>query len=141
MALADLRLAIMTFAQRWDGTSLSATVLVLPSGDPTLPLLPGTPAFAGTEMRLRAAIIPSLDALPGLGTGTSVGLLFDPPAHAPELFADLKTKFAPQDTVATPPPPIPPFDRIPKALTESYTVLLPPGAQHDPNVASADDFG
>jgi hypothetical protein len=141
MALADLRLALMTFAQRWDGTSLSATVLVLPSGDPTLPLLPGTPAFAGTEIRLRAGIIPSLDALPALGTGTIVGLLFDAPVHAPELFADLKTKFAPQDTVATPPPPVAAFDRIRKALPDSYTALLAPGAQHDPNVASADDFG
>src|ERR1700682_4796376 len=119
MALADLRLALMTFAQRWNGTSLSATVLVLPSGDPTLPLMPGTPAFAGTEPRLRAGIIPSLDALPALGTGTSVGPVPDPPTHAPELFADLKAKFAPHDTVAAPPPPVAVFDRIRKALPDS----------------------
>ena len=31
MALADLRLAIMSFPQRWDGATLSLNVLCVPS--------------------------------------------------------------------------------------------------------------
>ena len=143
MALADLRLAFLTFAQRWDGASLAATILVLPSGDPTQPLMTGTPAFAGAALQLRAAIIPSLDAMPALDTASTItrALVLNAPVNALELFGDLKTKFAPRDTSGGNPGGIAFDDRVRKALPDTYTALLPPGAQRDPNVASTEDFG
>lgn len=142
MAFADLRLALMTFAQRWDGASLAATVLVLPSGDPTAPLFPGGAVFAGNAIKLRAGIIGSLDALPALDAGTTSALdALPPPANALELFTLLKTKFAPKNTVGVPPSGAAAFDRVRKALPATYTSLLPPGSQYADNVASLDDFG
>jgi hypothetical protein len=140
MAFADLRLALMTFAQRWDGASLSATLLVLPSGDPSQPLLPGTPAFGGQALKLRAGLIGSLDALPSLAAASYVPLARPAPVHAKELFALLGTKFAPQNTVGVQQPGAA-SDRIRKALPATYTALLPPGAQAGANVGSLDDFG
>ncbi|MBV9439186.1 MAG: hypothetical protein JOZ24_04255 [Candidatus Eremiobacteraeota bacterium] len=139
MALADLRLALMTFAQRWDGTTLSATLLVVPSGDPTKPLLgAGTAPFAGTTIALRAVAIPSLDALPSLGgAGNALGLA--PPPHAAELFAHLQSIASPVDQLLTPPSSVPAGMR--KALPATYEALLPPGAQRVPGVASNDEFG
>src|SRR3954452_2060737 len=64
---ADIRLAIMTFAQRWDaGTgTLRANVVLVPSGDPVGPPLVGAaPAFADRLPDLRAVVIGSLDATP-----------------------------------------------------------------------------
>src|SRR5262245_51046291 len=40
MALSDLRLGLLAFARGWDGTELSGTLVLLPSGDPTKPFLP-----------------------------------------------------------------------------------------------------
>ncbi len=141
MAFADLRLAFLPFAQRWNGKSLSANLLILPSGDPTLPLLPGTPPFAGRSLKLRACVVPSLDALPVLGSGTGVALDKLPaPVHALELFTLLNTRFAPQNTVGVPSSGSA-FARVRKALPATYTTLLPPGSVPSGNIASLDDFG
>lgn len=141
MALADLRLALMPFAQRWSGNTLSATLLVLPSGDPTQPLLPGAPPFAGNAIKLRAVVIDSLDALPALGQGADVALnLLPQPVHAVELFELLKTKFAPKNTVGAPSSGSA-FSTVRKALPDTYTTLLPPGAGVSSFVGSLDEFG
>src|SRR5262252_2883450 len=65
MALADLRLALMTFPQSWDGATLSLNLLSVPSVDPLAVSLAGAaPAFADHVPSLRAVVIPSLDAFP-----------------------------------------------------------------------------
>jgi hypothetical protein len=141
MALADLRLALMPFAQRWNGNTLSATLLVLPSGDPTQPLLPATAPFAGNVIKMRAVVINSLDALPSLGQGADVALnLLPHPVHALELFELLKTKFAPKNTVSVPSSGSA-FSTVRKALPDTYTSLLPPGAGVSGFVGSLDEFG
>jgi hypothetical protein len=140
MAISDLRLATMTFAQRWDGAALHATVLLIPAGDPTTPLLGGTTApFAGTAIRLRAYALGGLDTLPDLSTSPGVALALPAPVNALELFGHLKTTLNPVDQVAA---------RIPqraatvsKALPATYTALLPPGHAVSPNVSTADAFG
>ena len=146
MALADLRLATMTFARDWDGSSLSATVLLVPSGDPFNPLLgAGTAPFAGTEIVLRAGIIGSLDAMPELGTGTTVPVSFDastpnPPPNATAVWTHLRDTVGPVDQL-TLPVTAGAVSSVRKALPESYTALLPPGSTPVAGVASADDFG
>jgi hypothetical protein len=140
MAISDLRLATMTFAQRWDGAALHATLLLLPSGDPTASLLGGTTApFAGTPINLRAYALGGLAALPDLATAPGFALTLAPPAHAVELFTHLKTTLKPVDQTTSPVPARPAAIR--KALPATYTALLPPGAVLSPNVSTADAFG
>jgi hypothetical protein len=141
VAFSDLRLALLTLAQRWRPPhSLDATVLLVPSGDPTGPLFPGTAAFAGTAIRLRAAAVAGLDSFPSLG-GTTTALTLPAPAHAVPVFAFLKAQFSPQDTTVGPTPPPPPASLIRKALPATYLAKLPPGGSVSPFVATADEFG
>src|SRR5882724_11504919 len=64
---ADIRLAIMTFVQRWDRPSqtLRANVVLVPSGAPVgEPLVGAAPAFADRLPTFKAVVIGSLDATP-----------------------------------------------------------------------------
>jgi hypothetical protein len=143
MALADIRLALLTFPQRWTGTQLDATVLVVPSGDPTTALFPAVPttsAFAGTTIPLRAAAVGGLDAMPTLAS-PSDPLTLVGPATAAALFAELKTRFSPVDQTAGPPPATPPHGTLRKALPDTYVALLPPGGPRSPFAGSLDEFG
>lgn len=143
MSLADLRLATLTFPQRWTGAALEATVLLVPSGDPTTSLFPSTPAsspFAGADIRLRVAVVAGLDAMPTLAAPTD-GLTLTAPVNAGALFTELTARFSPQDQTAGPPPPVPPRSVLRKALPDSYVSLLPPGRSHSPYVGSTDEFG
>jgi hypothetical protein len=140
MAFSDLRLALLTFAQRWTPDTLHATVLLVPSGDPTQPLFAGAAPFAGAAIRLRAAAVPGLDAFPGLGAASGP-LTLPAPAHAAAVFGYLKTRFSPVDTTAGPPGPPPPVSVIRKALPQTYLGQQPPGRSPSPFVATADEFG
>ena len=140
MAISDLRLATMTFAQRWDGAALHATLLLLPSGDPTTSLLGGTTVpFAGTPINLRAYALGGLAALPDLATSPGFALTLAPPANAVELFTHLKTTLKPVDQTTSPVPAR--AAAIRKALPATYAALLPPGQVLSPNVSTADAFG
>jgi hypothetical protein len=141
VAFSDLRLAVLTLAQRWrPPKSLDATVLLVPSGDPTGPLFPGAAPFAGTAIRLRAAAVAGLGSFPSLG-GTTKALTLPAPTHAASVFAFLKAQFSPQDTTAGPQPSPPPASLIRKALPATYLAQLPPGSSPSPLVATADEFG
>ena len=140
MAFSDLRLALLTFGQRWHPGTLEATVLLIPSGDPTQPLFPGALPFAGANVKLRVAAVAGLDAFPSLAAASSP-LPTSAPVPAPTLFAQLKTRFSPQDTTSGPPPPVPPAAAIRKALPATYLAQLPPGRTPSPFVATADEFG
>jgi hypothetical protein len=140
MAISDLRLATMTFAQRWDGGALHATVLLVPAGDPTVPLLGGTTApFAGTAIHLRAYALGGLDALPDLKASPGLPLTLPVPVNALELFTHLKATLNPVDQVTAPIPQR--AATVSKALPATYTALLPPGHAVSPNVSTADAFG
>ncbi len=140
MALSDLRLALMTFAQRWEANRLHASVLVVPSGDPTQPLMAGAVPFAGAAITLRAALVAGLDAFPAVSAPSEV-LVLPAPTKAAALFTHLKTRFTPIDTTAGPPPPPPPASLVRKALPDTYLAQLPPGRSTSAFVATADEFG
>jgi len=143
VALSDLRLAILTLAQRWTGSAVDATIVLIPSGDPLLPLFPaaaGTAPFAGTAINLRAAAIAGLDAFPSVDA-PSTALTLPAPSHAVTVFTQLKSRFAPVDTTAGPPQPAPPATSILKTLPNTYLAQLPPGRARSAYVASADEFG
>jgi hypothetical protein len=140
MGITDVRLALLTFAQRWTPGALNATVLLVPSGDPTQPLFPGAVPFAGADVRLRVAAVAGLDAMPTLGVATDT-LTLTPPANAAALFGQLVSRFSPQDTTVGPPPPAPPQSVLRKALPDTYLAALPPGRTPSRYVGSADEFG
>src|SRR6266496_2540463 len=100
MPLADVRLSILAFPQRWTGTALEARVLLLPTGDPRIAPSPpsGLPAFAGTSWALRAMVVPGLDSLAGSDPGATPGTLVFPfaatvPANALALFNAIGAQF------------------------------------------------
>jgi hypothetical protein len=100
MALADTRLSLLAFPQRWTGAALEARVLLLPTGDPTMAPIPavGLPAFAGTSWALRAMVLPGIDALLGPNPGATPGavpLTFTAaaPADALALFNAIGAQF------------------------------------------------
>lgn len=100
MPLGDVRLSILAFPQRWTGAAIEARVLLLPTGDPTLPPFPavGLPAFAGTSWPLRAMVLPGLDALLGPNPGSTPGAVpftftSAAPANALALFQAIGAKF------------------------------------------------
>ena len=73
MALNDLELSVMAFPQNWNHTSqqLSVNLLLLPVGNPLLPLGTG-PQFAGTTIVLSAVILKGLDSLPSTATPAAI---------------------------------------------------------------------
>jgi hypothetical protein len=139
MALNQLRLASLTFASGWDGTRLSGSVLLLPSGDPTATLFGGTSLpFAGTPFALQAVVVAGADMLPDT---TLVGDAITPPdlSQAAALFAQIGARFGVVDqTVVFMPPPT--AAEVMKPLPGSYTDLLPPGAVRSRFATTPDDF-
>ncbi|MFN2633504.1 MAG: hypothetical protein ABR610_08835, partial [Thermoanaerobaculia bacterium] len=98
MPLADVRLSILAFPQRWTAGSLEARVLFLPAGDPTAPPGAGLPAFAGTSWNLKSVVLPGLDSLLGPNPGVTPGaetstFMADAPAGAADLFTALGARF------------------------------------------------
>src|SRR5262245_29670291 len=99
MPLADVRLSILVFPQRWTGGALETRVLLLPAGDPTIALpSSGLPQFAGTSWALRAMVVPGLDALLGPDPGATPGAMpfaftASAPAGALALFNALGAQF------------------------------------------------
>src|SRR5262249_23069140 len=128
MALADLRLAVMSFPQWWDGATLSLNILCIPSVDPLSTALVGaTSAFADHVPKFRAVAIPSLDGFPSttdpLAARVSVKIVVPsvPVAPRPQ-FLNLATQ-ATALGVTIGPPPAPPASavaKIRKALPASY---------------------
>ncbi len=122
MAFQDLRLSIMAFPQEWDPSkpAISVNVLLLPTGDPTMPDPQLGPIFSGAKRTLKAVFIASLDQLP---TPTAPAaevktfpLTTPAPSGAPALFASLASQFHIVPAASAPTPNI----RIKKALPQSY---------------------
>ncbi len=122
MPIGPARLSLLPFPQFWDGDSLKVRFLCLPKGDPLLmPLNPGLPKFANSNLVFEAKLIGSLRHLPVSGDATPVGPLipFVAPDNKAALFAELTTKF---NITGVRVPSVKPQFR--KSLTESYRALI-----------------
>src|SRR6516162_1805049 len=142
MALLDLALSLMAFPQNWDGSGIELNILLLPSNDPTVKLLPSGsgPPFSGADYKLQLVFIPGLGAPPEDGDPSSMifPITTPVPASASTLFNKLKAKLAPV--------PIPPTSmlgvNIHKALPPTYTSAFPFEQPRDPRFfALGEDFG
>lgn len=147
--MADpLRLAMMTFPQRWDGagtltlgTLLVPTVAVDPLTDPLIGADPATPAFALGAPEFRVHINEKLVGLPSDGSGFDLVPTVTSAASAPaptfKLLSQAVTT-AGASMAATVAPPT--TTRIRKALPPSY--MQAGGNPPDGNLTTTDDdFG
>ena len=147
MALADVRLSILAFPQRWSGTEIRARVLLLPAGDPTqAPAGTNLPPFAGTPWTLRAVVLPGLDSLlgptPVMAGAIPLQFVADPPPGAFALFQALQDELHPVPPMKSPPQRAAELAgvNIRKELPESYTKAFAferPG----PGTTIGDEFG
>lgn len=119
MAITDARLSIVTFPQRWNGSSIHYRVLVLPKGDPFSPLVPGALAFADASLHLRARLIPGDDSMPVTADALPPGgaLILQSPANVKEIFELLADQFPIDPTIVGNPRPAVTFK---KYLPRSY---------------------
>jgi hypothetical protein len=128
MAIPPDRLTLLPFPQVWDGTALSLRALVLPRGNPLAALMSGTPgvpdgpAFADGVLRLKARLLPGLDALPlPTSASTDLGLGIAPPPGVRTVFEELEGLFDIDPAIeATTRDPRRAGRQIRKYLTESY---------------------
>src|SRR5271167_3628279 len=122
---SDLRLALMSFPQRWDGATLSLNLLsVHPLADP---IAGAAPAFADHVPALQAVAIPNLDTFPTTTDPTALRLpvtIVVPAAPVPPRpsFQALAAQATALGVTIGPTPPTPaaPVQRIRKALPASY---------------------
>jgi hypothetical protein len=123
MAIADARLNLLTFPQRWDGTQIWLRVLALPKGDPRQPLFAGGPLFAQSTLRLRARVIPSLDKMPDPADALPAGPHFaETPPGIAAVFGKLAASFNINPALVG--NPRPPDTVFKKYLTKSYQRAL-----------------
>ncbi|HEX7975370.1 MAG TPA: hypothetical protein VF498_13255, partial [Anaerolineales bacterium] len=139
MSLQDLRLSIMAFPQRWDGANLDLSLLLLPVGDPLSDLTAGGPPFAGTQLHLQAALIPSLDNLPAPAAPGTVNfdLATPVPPNAVELFKQLPGG----NTVVASSPRSVNGVRIKKALPQTYMDAFRFEQPRTPDAVVGDEYG
>jgi hypothetical protein len=145
---ADLRLAIMTFGQRWDlpSRTLRANVVLVPSIAPVGASLVGAAAaFADRLPAFKAVAIGSLDVTPK--SNDPLALRIDPafldpaaPVVPRPMFDALAAQAAARGVTVQPNGPVAaPRTVIRKALPQSY--LDATGARPDGNTATSDEFG
>lgn len=118
MLLADVRLRIFTFPQRWDGAEIPLRILVAPFGNPLLPLDPGLKPFAQARLALSAHLIPNLDRLPRPGDVTQRALLeVDTPTDIEKVYTEVAEQFDVDPTA--------PAAYVPPTKTRFLKMLMP----------------
>lgn len=144
MAGPNRNLSLMLLPQRWDGANLIANLLLLPNGDPTLPVplssgeeLP----FASAQPVLRAALLSGL-ATPPWSNAIPPAMLKHVPLTLPyssaesTIFAGLVTEFTPAIVPLSQPAGI-----IRKDLPESYLEATGFQAPESEYFTAVDGFG
>src|SRR5215475_16113696 len=97
MPLKDLKLSILTFPQRWSNAQIDVRLLLVPTGNPLLPLGGGLPQFAGTSWQLRSVVLNDPDVFwsptpTNNAAQPPVAVTLTPPAGAVNLFQVLKAE-------------------------------------------------
>ena len=150
MAQTDTRnLSLMVFPQEWSGTEIVANILLVPSGNPTLPIGSELP-FAQAQPALQAAFLPGFATpswAPPPATVVRKGLfhavppssegpgLLQPPSKA-DIFAGLAEQFAP-----TVPGRQASSGKIRKDLPPSYLAAAGNGPRDGATFATGDTYG
>lgn len=140
MSSDDIKLSLLAFPQRWDGTSLDLRIAILPRGNPLSPWFAGVPAFADARLSLTAYVVAGLDSLPaGRDPADAVPLSIVRPTQARDLLTAMAAGIAIADP-ATKPTPRPAGVAVKKALPPSYTSAFPFDAPRTPHAVSDATF-
>ncbi|HZQ21913.1 MAG TPA: hypothetical protein VFA89_03870 [Terriglobales bacterium] len=146
MPPSPTKLTIMSFPQRWDGTTIKANVLVLPHEDPLSPFTSGlpagvdTPAFAEATFAFQAMLIRGTDNMPSPADVTSnVALITAAPTDAKSLFTQLATslKITKPSNIVNP---VDPSTYIQKYLPKSYRNAFAFSQPRTPNAKTDDSY-
>lgn len=139
MALANLKLSLLAFPQKWTPNSLAVNLLLLPNADPLAPLIAGQPMFAGTALNLEATIITALDDLPAPSSPNTKAnaLTVTPPGDALALFNKFKNDQAPTSTPLNSLSGVRILKSLPDSYTNSFAFEQPRKGFPDPG----EDFG
>ncbi len=148
MALPSDRLTLLPFPQRWDGAALQLRIVVLPRGNPLQPLMTGVPgvadgpAFADADLRLKALLIPGLDALPMPAAVTAqVDVATPAPPGLRALFEEVASLFDIDPALeAATRDPRRPGRQIKKFLPETYRDAFPFSGPRTPFAVTDDSY-
>lgn len=100
--MLPVRLMILPFLQRWDGTSLSLRLLTTPQGSPLGPLAAGEPAFVDAAFTFELRLIADPGLVPTLSTAaTAISVATPPPAKARTLCETLRAGLPIDETIPT----------------------------------------
>lgn len=151
MALADLKLSIFAFPQKWGNGVIDLRVLLVPTGSPLQPLDLGLPQFAGTAWKLRTVVLSGLNgfwaANPSAGAVLApVPVTLTPPPNAVTLFEALRDGLQVVDAPMTPAEKAARLTklggtRIKKELPESYTASFAFERPRTDDAGVGDEFG
>jgi hypothetical protein len=148
MVAALDRLTLLPFPQRWANGTLDLRIVVLPRGNPLLPLMTGTPgvadgpAFADADLKVRATLVSGLDALPAPGPATAeVPLTLTAQPGRRALYEEIASQFDIDPALeAATLEPRRAGRRIKKYLPESYRDAFPFGAARTPFAVTDDEY-
>jgi len=151
MTLANLKLSILAFPQRWEDGAIDLLVLLVPTGSPLVPLDSGLPQFAGTAWKLRTVVLSGLNgfwsANPSPGaTLPPVPITLTPSNGAVALFEALRAGLQVVNAPVTPTEKAARLTklgstRIKKELPVSYTGSFPFERSRTDDAVVGDEFG
>lgn len=142
MGLSDPRLSLMAFPQRWRPKGfLDLNVLVVPTGNPFLPLTPTGPAFAGTQLSLQAAVIFGLASSPPSPSDPAQLILLSTPLPANQVSLFNIFSLTYPISPVTHRRPLPPQVRVRKDLPPSYLAAAGIAAPSNGDTTVGDEFG
>lgn len=89
------RLVLLPHLQRWDGSSLTLRLLMIPQSSPLDPLnaQPGSPSFASANFKIDVFLTVGLDSLPRLGGTAYTNISVPTAARSHEVFTALQSQF------------------------------------------------
>lgn len=150
MALADVKLSIFAFPQKWENGVIHANVLLVPAGSPMLPA-GGLPKFAETDWNLRAVVLSGLN---GFWTANPTATAVLPPVpkllavpdEALSIFTALQTALNISDAAMTAAEQTERLTklgntRIKKQLPDSYTSAFAFERSRTDDAGTGDEFG
>lgn len=150
MPLADLKLSIFAFPQKWANGAIHLRALLVPTGSPLVPPL-GMPKFAGREWQLRTVVLSGLNSFwsanpTGAAVLPPVATVLTPSAGAEALFVALRDGLGISDAAPTATDQLTRLNnlgntRIRKQLPPSYTGAFAFERSRTDDAGVGDEFG
>jgi hypothetical protein len=150
MALADLKLSILAFPQKWENGAIHLRALLLPTGSPLVPPA-GMPKFAGQAWQLRAVVLSGMNGFWSANPATGavlppIATVLTPPTGAEAVFQAVRDNLGISDAPPTTAEQTARLNslgntRIKKQLPASYTGAFAFERPRTDDAGVGDEFG